>query len=79
MPAFAQRLVYPVAYTFFDAGYYADYAGTTSHAGDSGYLASVGGGIAFDFMRLAQVGVAIAQPLVERSSFWWDLKLFLHY
>ena len=79
MPSFAKESLYPVAYAFFDAGYYAGYAGSSAHADDSGYLASVGGGIALDILRIAQLGVAVGQPLLEKSSFWWDIKLFLHF
>jgi len=78
-PAVWSAKLYPVAYFFLDSGYYAGYSGASDASDDSGFLASVGCGLAGNFLDIAQVGLAIARPLLEKSSLWWDLRLFLHF
>ena len=79
-PAFLKDSLYPIAFAFVDAGYYGGYAGApAAYADDSGFLASAGGGIALSVLDLAQVSFVVAQPFAEKDSFWWAIKLFLHF
>jgi hypothetical protein len=78
-PAFGSDRLYPVAYAFLDSGYYQGYSGAIAAADDSGCLASVGGGFALNILDIAQLGIAVAWPLAEKTSFWWSAKLFLHF
>jgi hypothetical protein len=80
-PAFLAPTIMPIAYAFLDAGYYSGYSRAAAAAEDSGFLVSVGGGLALNLLDIAQVGVAVSpfQPVAEKSSFWFDIKLFLHF
>ncbi len=83
-PALVRADLLPTFYVFADAGYFSGYADATAAADESGPLASVGAGLAIDFLKVAQVGAFAAWRLVEDdfdpdARFNWGIKLFLHF
>ncbi len=79
-PAFLGDKLYPIAFAFVDAGYYRGFSGAQSApARESGILASAGAGLGLSVLDLIQLSAVVAQPLTEKDSFWWAIKLFLHF
>ena len=79
-PAFLKDKLYPLAFAFVDAGYYSGFAGApAADANSSGFLASAGAGLGLSVLDLVQICAVVAQPFVEKDSFWWAIKLFLHF
>jgi len=79
-PAFLKDKLYPIAFAFVDAGYYRGFSGApSSYAQESGILASAGAGLGLSVLDLVQLSAVVAQPFTEKDSFWWAIRLFLHF
>lgn len=81
--------VVPYLFGFADAGYYAGFNGaSTAYANASGFLASVGGGLALDLIGFAQASVIAGVRLVDDAAvpylydpenYFFAVKFFLHF
>ena len=84
-PAIVIDSIVPYLYGFLDAGYYAGFADSSNYADATGILASAGGGIAFDIVGIAQLGVNAGFRLLDDAlygaaeNFFWGIKVFLHF
>ncbi|GAB1455560.1 hypothetical protein MASR2M48_08670 [Spirochaetota bacterium] len=84
-PAIWLDAIVPYLFGFADAGYYAGFADTNDFADASGFLSSLGAGIALDLVGFAQVGITVGHKLIADTlygpadGFFWGLKFFLHF
>ncbi len=79
----------PIAYAFFDIGYYAGLPGASSKKDASGTIMSTGGGLVFDIFDFAYLGayaglkIPGADPLYavygETDNMFWKISFLLHF
>ncbi len=84
-PALGLEAIVPVLYAFVDGGYYRGFTEAAGYAEEAGFLASAGGGLAFDLFGFAQLGAFAGAKLIEDElygrpdAFFWSISIFLHF
>ncbi len=84
-PALGIEAIVPVLYAFADGGYYRGFTEAASYGDEAGFLASAGGGLAFDLFGFAQLGAFAGLKLIEDElyarpdGFFWSISIFLHF
>ncbi len=84
-PALGLEAIVPLLYAFADGGYYRGFTEAAGYADEEGFLASAGGGLAFDLFGFAQLGAYAGVKLIEDAlyarpdAFFWSISIFLHF